>query len=123
MPGRPFDSRVIESFRHLVHFFVTRQAGEQRAAGHPGTFLLTLGEAANLAARRTSGCSQSPLGHTDGRVRAVSLPYGSAFGYRTPGRGGNASSAEPAPQPALQAEAFQRDEVSLAVGDPGGKSR
>ena len=51
MPGRPFDSRVIESFRHLVHFFVTRQAGEQRAAAHPGTVLLTLGEAADLAAR------------------------------------------------------------------------
>jgi len=50
-PGGPFDSGVIESFCHFVHFFASRQAGEQWAAGHPGTFLLTLGEAADLAAR------------------------------------------------------------------------
>ena len=50
-PGRPFDSGVIESFCHFVHFFASRQAGQQWAAGHPGTFLLTLAEAADLAAR------------------------------------------------------------------------
>jgi len=50
-PDGPFDSSVIESFCHFVHFFASRQAGEQWAAGHPGTFLLTLGEAADLAAR------------------------------------------------------------------------
>jgi hypothetical protein len=42
---------VIESFCHFVHFFASRQAGQQWAAGHPGTFLLTLAEAADLAAR------------------------------------------------------------------------
>jgi hypothetical protein len=31
--------------------FASRRAGEQWAARHPGTFLLTLGEAAGLAAR------------------------------------------------------------------------
>ena len=51
MPDGPFDSGVIESFCHFVHFFASRQAGEQWVAGHPGTFLLTLGEAADLAAR------------------------------------------------------------------------
>jgi alkylmercury lyase len=50
-PDGPFDSGVIESFCHFVHFFASRQAGEQWTAGHPGTFLLTLGEAADLAAR------------------------------------------------------------------------
>ena len=50
-PGGPFDSGVIESFCHFVHFSASRQAGEQWAAGHPGTFLLTFGEAADLAAR------------------------------------------------------------------------
>jgi len=51
MPDGPFDSGVIESFCHFVHFFASRRAGGQWAAGHPGTFLLTLGEAAGLAAR------------------------------------------------------------------------
>ena len=51
MPGGPFDSGVIESFCHFVHFFASRQDGEQWAAGHPGTFLLTLTDAAGLAAR------------------------------------------------------------------------
>ena len=39
-PGGPFDAGVIESFCHFVHFFARRQAGEQWAAGRPGTFLL-----------------------------------------------------------------------------------
>jgi alkylmercury lyase len=51
MPDGPFGSGVIESFCHFVHFFASRRAGERWAAGHPGTFLLTLGEAAGLAAR------------------------------------------------------------------------
>jgi alkylmercury lyase len=51
MPDGPFDSGVIESFCHFVHFFASTQAGEQWVARHPGTFLLTLGEAADLAAR------------------------------------------------------------------------
>ena len=51
MPDGPFDAGVIESFCHYVHFFASRQAGEQWATGHPGTFLVTLGEAADLAAR------------------------------------------------------------------------
>jgi len=50
-PDGPFDAGVIESFCHFVHFFASRQAGQQWAAGHPGTFLLTLAEAADLAAR------------------------------------------------------------------------
>ena len=51
MPDGRFDSGVIASFCHFVYFFASRRAGEQWAAGHPGTFLLTLGEAADLAAR------------------------------------------------------------------------
>jgi len=50
-PDGPFDAGVIESFCHFVHFFARRQAGEQWTAGHPGTFLLTLGEAADLASQ------------------------------------------------------------------------
>jgi hypothetical protein len=45
-----------------VHFFASRQAGEQWTAGHPGTFLLTLGEAADLAARGNRRMFPDPLG-------------------------------------------------------------
>jgi alkylmercury lyase len=51
LPDGPFDSGVVQSFCHFVHFFASRQAGGQWVAGHPGTFLLTLSEAADLAAR------------------------------------------------------------------------
>ena len=50
-PNGPFDSGVVQSFCHYVHFFASRQAGEQWMTDHPGTFLLALGEAAELAAR------------------------------------------------------------------------
>lgn len=50
-PGGPFGSGVITSFCHYVHFFATSEAGERWAAGHPGTFLLTLADAYDLAAR------------------------------------------------------------------------
>ena len=61
-PDGPFDSGVIENFCHFVHFFASRQAGEQWAAGHPGTFLLTLGEAADLAARANRRMFPDALG-------------------------------------------------------------
>ncbi len=51
LPDEPFDSGVVQSFCHFVRFFASRQAGDQWVARHPGTFLLTLGEAADLAAR------------------------------------------------------------------------
>ena len=62
VPSGPFDSGVIESFCHFVHFFASRQAGEQWVTGHPGTFLLTLGEAAHLAARGNQRMFPDALG-------------------------------------------------------------
>jgi alkylmercury lyase len=62
MPSGPFDSGVIESFCHFVHFFASRQADEQWAASRPGTFLLTLGEAAELAARANQRMFPDVLG-------------------------------------------------------------
>jgi alkylmercury lyase len=62
-PDGPFDAGVIESFCHFVHFFASRQAGEQWTAGHPGTFVLTLGEAADLAARGNRRMFPDVLGH------------------------------------------------------------
>ena len=49
-PDGPFDSGVVQSFCHFVHFFASRQAGEQWIAAYPGTFLLTLSDAYDLAA-------------------------------------------------------------------------
>src|SRR5260370_25481284 len=49
-PDVPVDSGVVQSFCHFVHFFASREAGQRWTAQHPGTFLLTLGEAFDLAA-------------------------------------------------------------------------
>ena len=68
MPDGPFDSGVIESFCHFVHFFASRQAGEQWVAGHPGTFLLTLGEAADVAAHANRRMFPDALGHGEART-------------------------------------------------------
>jgi len=48
VPNRDFDADVIQSFCHYVHLFASREAGEVWTAGHPGTFLLSLGEAFEL---------------------------------------------------------------------------
>ncbi len=47
-PIRPFDSDVITSFCHYVHFFADREAGEKWISGHPGTFLISLEQAFEL---------------------------------------------------------------------------
>ena len=61
-PDGPFDSGVVQSFCHYVHFFASRQAGEQWVAGHPGTFLLTLREASDLAGRVNQRMFPATLG-------------------------------------------------------------
>jgi alkylmercury lyase len=48
-PERRFDSNVITSFCHFIHFLASRRAGEQWIEHHPGTFLLSLPEAFELA--------------------------------------------------------------------------
>ena len=62
LPDGPFDSGVVQSFCHYVHFFASRQAGEQWVAGHPGTFLLTLREASDLAGRVNQRMFPATLG-------------------------------------------------------------
>ncbi|MGH2694496.1 MAG: organomercurial lyase [Actinomycetota bacterium] len=47
-PSRPFGADVIENFCHYVHFFTNEKAGEQWTSGHPGTFLMSLGDAFEL---------------------------------------------------------------------------
>ena len=62
VPSTDFGPDVIQSFCHFVHFFASRQAGEQWTASRPGTFLLTLGEAAELAARANQRMFPDVLG-------------------------------------------------------------
>jgi alkylmercury lyase len=45
-PGSPFDSDVITIF---CHFFASPEAGERWVEEHPGTFLLSLSDAFELA--------------------------------------------------------------------------
>jgi alkylmercury lyase len=51
LPRNAFDADVIQGFCHFVHFFANRGAGERWVAEHPGTFLLSLGEAFELGDR------------------------------------------------------------------------
>jgi alkylmercury lyase len=48
-PEAPFDSDVIASFCHFVHFFPSSARGEEWVSEHPGTFLLSLTDAFELA--------------------------------------------------------------------------
>jgi alkylmercury lyase len=47
-PDRDFDTDVIQSFCHFVHFFASREAGNAWTTQHPETFLLSLEEAFEL---------------------------------------------------------------------------
>ena len=51
LPERDFDSDIVRSFCHFIYFFSSRDAGEQWTSAHPGTFLLSLGEAFDLGSR------------------------------------------------------------------------
>jgi len=50
-PEGPFGHDVVESFCHYVHFFASETTGERWVAEHPGTFLLTVDEAFEVATR------------------------------------------------------------------------
>jgi alkylmercury lyase len=48
-PEGRFDGNVITSFCHFIHFFASQRAGDQWIKRHPGTFLLSLPDAVELA--------------------------------------------------------------------------
>lgn len=52
-PDAPWDNSVLQGFCHYVLFFTSRQSGEQWAARHEGTFLLSVAEAYEVG-RRTN---------------------------------------------------------------------
>jgi alkylmercury lyase len=57
-PERRFDGDVITSFCHFIHFFASRAAGVRWIERHPGTFLLSLRDAVELA--RLSNLTLAP---------------------------------------------------------------
>jgi hypothetical protein len=55
-PERPFHADVVRSFCHFVHFFASEEAAREWAAGHQGTFRLSLEQGFRLG-RRTNRAS------------------------------------------------------------------
>jgi len=50
-PDAPWDHSVVQGFCHYVLFFTSRETGEQRAAKHEATFLLSVAEAYEVGRR------------------------------------------------------------------------
>ena len=53
-PDRPWDDTVMTSFCHYVRHFTSPATARQWTAGHPGTFVISLADAAELARRHTA---------------------------------------------------------------------
>jgi alkylmercury lyase len=51
LPERPFGHDVVQAFCHFVHFFASEETGRRWTARHPGTYLLTIQEAFEVARR------------------------------------------------------------------------
>lgn len=60
-PDGPFDHDVVQSFCHYVWFFASPESGEQWTAEHPGTFILTVDEANQVARRSWPALVQQAL--------------------------------------------------------------
>jgi hypothetical protein len=53
-PGRPWGDDVMTTFCHYVLHFTSAATAEEWTAGHPGTFVLSLDDAADLARRHVN---------------------------------------------------------------------
>jgi alkylmercury lyase len=53
-PDKPWGDDVQTSFCHYVHHFTSTATAQQWTAAHPGTFVLSLDDAAELARRHTA---------------------------------------------------------------------
>ena len=53
-PGQPWDGAVITTFCHYVWHFTGPATAQQWTAAHPGTFVISLGDAAELARRHAA---------------------------------------------------------------------
>jgi alkylmercury lyase len=50
-PDGPFGHDIVQSFCHFVHFFASERTAQAWVAAHPGTFLLSLDDAFEVASR------------------------------------------------------------------------
>jgi hypothetical protein len=53
-PGQPWDDDVMTTFCHYVLHFTGPASAERWTAAHPGTFVISLGDAAELARRHAA---------------------------------------------------------------------
>jgi hypothetical protein len=72
-PDAPWDHGVIQGFCHYVLFFTSRETGEQWAAKHEGTFLLSVAEAYEVGRRVNARRFSTTPGQVP-RVSAGELP-------------------------------------------------
>jgi alkylmercury lyase len=93
-PDGPFGHDVVESFCHFVHFFASEDTAEPWVSDHPGTFLLTVDEAFDVATRSwpalfRDALAVSPDAPRGGRRPANPPSSALLGGARAPGhRGG-----------------------------------
>lgn len=60
-PDRPWDDNVQAEFCHFVHHFAAPKSAAQWIGEHPGTFIITLGDAVELARRHVGRAFGSAL--------------------------------------------------------------
>ena len=53
-PGQPWDGAVIATFCHYIWHFTGPATAQRWTAAHPGTFVISLGDAAELARRHAA---------------------------------------------------------------------
>lgn len=61
-PEGAFDHDIVQSFCHFVHFFASEESGQAWVADHPGTFLLSVDEAFDVANRSWPALFRDALG-------------------------------------------------------------
>jgi alkylmercury lyase len=67
-PDGPFGHDIVESFCHDVHFFASEATGKHWVAEHPGTFLLTVDEAFEVATRSWPALFRDALADSPGTL-------------------------------------------------------
>jgi alkylmercury lyase len=82
-PDRPFEADVRVTFCHYVLFFTSREAGERWTGDHPGTFLVSVEEAAEIGRR----IARAVFPHASSPVSGAH-PHGRGVSQVTSGTGG-----------------------------------
>lgn len=69
-PDGAWDADIVTSFCHYVRHFTSTDSGQRWVAEHPGTFLLSVDEAAELVRRPSSAGGPAATGEEVGTVPA-----------------------------------------------------